>query len=116
MMDWAKMNRKKIFKEITEKMQDLFGNKLRKVILYGSYARREQDNESDIDFFVLVEDSEESLSQKKYKIAEIMTELSLSHNVLVSITEETLSRYNKYSDILPFYRNVNNEGVEIYGR
>lgn len=96
-------------------MLHLFGEKLKKVILYGSYAKRLQQDESDIDFFILVDDSEENLREKKYRIAEIMTQLSLDYDILVSITEETYNRYKEYSTIIPFYKNIAKDGIEIYG-
>ena len=109
------MDREKLFLEINENMKSLFGSKLRKVILYGSYARNKQNKDSDIDFFILVDDTEENLINNRYRIADIMTELSLSYDLLVSITEETYNRYIEYLDILPFYKNISKEGIEIYG-
>lgn len=109
------MNPRKLFSEINESMIDLFGDKLRKIILYGSYARSKQTKESDMDFLVLVDDTEENLRKNRYQIAEIMTRLSLTYDVLVSITEEAYNRYNDYSEILPFYRNIRQEGIVIYG-
>ena len=110
------MNREKLFSELNENMSKLFGDKLRKIILYGSYAKSEQNKESDIDFIVLVDDTEENLRKNKYRIADIMSTLSLNYNILVSITEETYNRYMEYLEILPFYKNISEEGIEIYGK
>ncbi len=110
------MNKEKLFSELNENMVNLFGDKLKKIILYGSYARNKQHKESDIDFIILVDDTESNLRDNKYRIADIMAELSLQYNILVSITEETYSRYTEYSEILPFFKNVNEEGIEIYAR
>lgn len=109
------MNQKKLFSEINSSMVNLFGNKLKKVVLYGSYARNKQNKTSDIDFFVLVDDTEENLGKMKYHIADIMSKLSLNYDILVSITEETYQRYMYYSDVSPFYRNIRQEGIAIYG-
>lgn len=110
------MNRKKLFSEINENMANIFGDKLRRIILYGSYAKNKQNKESDIDFFVLVDDTEENLRNNKYRIADIMAKLSLNYDILVSITEETYNRYRDYLEILPFYKKINEEGIEIYGK
>lgn len=109
------MNRQQLFSELNERLQELFGDKLRKIILYGSYAKKRQTDESDIDFIVLVDDTEKNLRNYKYHIAEIMTELSLNYDILVSITEETYSRYEEYMEILPFFSSIRKEGVVIYG-
>ncbi|HEX9975247.1 MAG TPA: nucleotidyltransferase domain-containing protein [bacterium] len=109
------MDRRRLFSEINKNMTALFGSKLKKILLYGSYAKNKQTKESDIDFFVLVDDTEENLRKNRYQIADVMTQLSLNYDVLVSITEETLNRYMEYSEILPFYKNIKKEGVVIYG-
>ena len=109
------MERKKLYSEIQQDLKNLFGNRLKKIILYGSYAKNKQTKESDIDFFVLVDETEENLRKNRYQIADVMTKLSLNHDVLVSITEDTLNRFMEYSEILPFYKNIKDEGITIYG-
>ncbi len=109
------MDKRKLFSDINNDMMKLFGKNLKKIILYGSYAKNKQNKESDIDFIVLVDDTEDNLRNSKYQIADIMSKLSLNHNILVSITEETLSRYLELSQYLPFYQNIHKEGIEIYG-
>ncbi len=103
-----------MFVDVNRSMSGLFGDKLKKIILYGSYAINKETDESDIDFFILVDDNDANLQKKRYKIADVMTELSLRYDVLVSITEETCRKYEKYSGILPFYKNIDKMGVEIY--
>lgn len=105
-----------ILSDVKEEILRLFGDKLRQLILYGSYARDEQDPESDIDIMILVDENESTLRKYNYKIADIMTDLSLKHDTFVSLTEETYNRYNEYLDVLPYFRNIYDEGVEIYGK
>ena len=109
------MEKVKLFSELNQNMKKLFGNKLQEIILFGSYAKNEQNAESDIDFFVLVNDTEENLEKVKYQIADIMNKLTLNFDILVSITEETTERFFKYLDIIPFYKTIKDEGVLIYG-
>ena len=50
----AKINiNKEIIDEITEALRDLLKNNLIKIVLYGSYARGDFNNLSDIDIFIL---------------------------------------------------------------
>ncbi len=109
------MNQRKLFSEMNRNLTMLFGDKLKKIILYGSYAKNRQTDESDIDFMVLVDESEDRLRKSKFPIADIMSESSLNHNILISITEETVHRYNELSQYLPFYKNISKEGIVIYG-
>lgn len=105
-----------ILSEVKEEILKLFGDKLEHLILYGSWARDEQDAESDIDIMILVDENEAALRGYRHKIVDIMTDLSLKHDTVISFTRETNRRYNEYLDVLPFYRNIYNEGIEIYGK
>lgn len=102
--------------EVTEEVLKIFGEKLRHLILYGSYARNEQDPESDIDIMILVDESEEETIVSRNIVRNIIADLSLKHDRLISVIEVPYKRFNEYLDVLPFYKNVYNEGVEIYGK
>ena len=102
--------------DVREETVKIFGDRLKQLILFGSYARDEQDPESDIDIMILVQETEKRLRTYKYIIADIMGELSLKYEKLISLIEVPYNRYTRYLDVLPFYRNVHDEGVEIYGR
>lgn len=105
-----------ILVDVKAEVIKLFGEKLRQLILFGSYARNEQDPESDIDIMILAEESEEELRKNRPLVANIIAELSMKHEKLISLTQVPYTRYHEYLDILPFYRNVYDEGVEIYGK
>lgn len=94
----------------------LFGDTLRYLVLFGSYARQQQDPESDIDIIILADENEEELRKKREKVADIMAELSMKYDRLISITQVPYKRYEEYLDVLPFYKTVSEEGIEIYGR
>ena len=42
-------------KDLSEKAKEVYGDKLMEVILYGSCARGEFDNESDVDVMILLD-------------------------------------------------------------
>lgn len=107
---------REILSDVETETRKLFGRKLKQLILYGSYAREQQDLESDIDIMILVDESEKSLRKYNYKIADLMTHLSLKYDTFISLTDETYSRYTEYLDVLPFFRNIADEGIEIYGQ
>lgn len=105
-----------ILTEVKESMFKIFGVKLRKVILFGSYARNEADKESDVDILLLIDDEQENIKRYHDSIVDTMVELSLKYGLVVSITEQEYKQYMKYITFVPFYANVNNEGVEFYVR
>jgi predicted nucleotidyltransferase len=105
-----------ILHDVKEEIQQLFGDKLRSLILYGSYARNAQDPESDIDIMIMVDESEDGLRKYRYLIADVMGELTIRYGKLISLTEVTYNRYIDFLEVLPFYKNINEEGIEIYGK
>ncbi len=106
----------KILGDVEHEIRQLFGDKLKGLILYGSYARNEQVPESDIDIMILVDDNEEGLRNYRYLIADIMGELTIKYGKLISLAEVTYNRFVDFLEVLPFYKNIKEEGVEIYGK
>lgn len=103
-----------IMNEIVAEMQTLFGSTLRQVILFGSYARGEQDEYSDMDIMVLVDIDDNALKQYNSRIAKLMTDISIRYGVLPSIIDKNYQHFQKWVPYLPFYRNVKAEGIEFY--
>lgn len=109
-------NIKGVLNEVQAQMLMLFGSRLKKIILFGSYARNEADNESDIDILLLIDEDKCSLKQYHDRIVDIVVELSLKYGVVLSILEQEYQQFNKYTEFVPFYANVENEGIELYVR
>ncbi len=102
-----------IIEKIALLSKETFGDKLEATILYGSYARGEQNNESDIDIMVLVNIPREKLSTYKKPFILLSSELGLIHDVVVTVTLKDTETFNKYLDAVPFYANVKREGIKI---
>jgi len=104
----------KITKEVATKAQEILGNRLREVILYGSYARGDFDDESDIDIMVLADVKESELYELGKMLSEISSDICIETGEVVCILINNKSLFEERLPILPFYRNVVNEGVRIY--
>lgn len=106
-----KLNR--LLPEIEKKIRDLFGEKVLKIILFGSYARGDYDPESDVDIFVLLKDND---LRKYRKIrVKVITEFLGKHDILLSIRLSNEDTFKRYKEISPFYQNVMREGISLYG-
>ncbi len=106
---------KALLEEVKERTTTLIGDKLKQIILFGSIARGEEKQGSDIDIMLLIDESREEIEKYGEDILDIMTDLSLKYDVVLSILEVSVQDYNKYKEFVPFYENVSYEGVEIYG-
>ena len=101
-----------IISRIASFSKELFGDKFKNIILYGSYARGDYDEESDIDIMIMVDMDREELAGYRSKINKFCTDLDLEYNVLLSSKLQSESFFNEWKTELPFYRNIVSEGVK----
>lgn len=104
-----------VLEDIKREISTSLGDELKEIILYGSYARNEQTADSDIDIIVLLDEDTGDMSFIRQKLADIKVDLSLKHEVVISIIIKTYNQYVRNRDFVPFYSTVDKEGVEIYG-
>ncbi|MCH5190709.1 MAG: nucleotidyltransferase domain-containing protein [Oscillospiraceae bacterium] len=102
-----------ITESIAKLAKEIFGDKLRSVILYGSYARGDYDDESDIDIMILVDIPREEIHLYDDPFVLLASDLGLEYNILVSPYIKDTETFDKYFDVMPFYQNVQEEGVLI---
>jgi uncharacterized protein len=60
-----------IAKEYKAALQELYGNDLAELVLFGSYARGDQHDESDVDFAVVFLDNHPRTLEDKMKISSL---------------------------------------------
>ena len=102
-----------ITKEVAKLSADILKDKLDSVILYGSYARGDFDEESDIDMMILADVPVAECWQYTQTIADKMTDMELLYNIIISVHVVSSAVFNQYMNDLPFYRNVDREGIRI---
>ena len=105
----------KIIKKFILEVSNLIGGRLKKVILYGSYARGDYDKNSDIDIMILTDFNDEELAEYRFKIREIACDLELENDIVISPVVRNIEKYNDRINIIPFYMNVQKEGVVLHG-
>ena len=104
--------------EFSKGIRALIGDKLDSIILYGSYARGEQDKNgepSDIDIMVLVNSPENELKEIQKKVLDYSFDLNIKYNILISPIVENVDVYNHRRGFMAFYKNVQKDGVLING-
>ena len=84
---------------------------------YSTDNRPDFDNDldSDIDILVVVSVSKEKLYGLKKILWKITNKISLEHDEVVSLLVSTEDEYLTMANEL-FYRNVEKDGIELYGR
>lgn len=102
-----------ILQAIYEKSAKEFGDKLDAVILYGSYARGDYTEESDIDVMVMVDMDKLELQRHRWEMSGLTSDLSLEHGVTVSLHLQDRATFERFREDLPFYMNVIKDGISF---
>ena len=97
--------------EVYRECSKIYPWDIQDAFLYGSYARGDYDAESDIDVLLTVKADGEDIAQYRDMLAEISSDLSLKHAVTISITAKPLEQFLRYSEVVPFYKNVLQQGI-----
>ena len=103
-----------ITQSATEQAQEVFGDTLRNVILYGSYARGDFEEWSDVDMMILA-DVDDMIGKKlQAMLLKRLGDLNHHMNLLLSILVVPFERFEYFKDYMPFYSNVQKDGVWLY--
>lgn len=105
-----------VTKEVIDQVLELLSDDVYKIYLYGSYARGDFTFESDVDIMIILNCDKETVKSYRKQISILASRIGLKNDIEVSLLLRDKESFEKGQDILPFYRNVANEGVEIYGR
>jgi len=95
--------------------KNLFAAKLDKVILYGSYARGDFDEESDIDVMIVVDMNEANLRHYEALFTEFSSNESLENEALIVPLLCDKTCFEAQIKYVPFMQNVNTKGKVVYG-
>lgn len=104
-----------ITKEIVDEVIQLLEDNVYKIVLYGSYARGDFTKESDIDILILLNCAKEQVMQYRKQISRLSSRIGLKNDIEISLLLRDRETFERGENILPFYRNIKEEGVEIYG-
>ncbi|MCM1143101.1 MAG: nucleotidyltransferase domain-containing protein [Blautia sp.] len=119
--NWIKelaLNSKTIEKvklEATEMVKLLMGKDLMEVILYGSCARGNYEDDSDIDIALLTKCNR--IEAKKYNdsLAQISTELAMKYFVIINFVSLPYNEFIEKRTWYGYFKNIDVEGEVLYG-
>ncbi|MCL2201366.1 MAG: nucleotidyltransferase domain-containing protein [Oscillospiraceae bacterium] len=100
--------------ELSRNTQNIVGSRLRKIIIYGSYARGDYKDYSDLDIMVLADVDESEHKALENAIDRTASDIGLEHDIIISVMLNNENLFMSRLPISPFYRNVISEGIEIY--
>lgn len=99
---------------LSDEIASICGENLSEMILYGSYARGEQTEESDIDIALLVN----RIPSKD--VLNSIINAAVAHEIecgkVFSLVDIEIDKYIKWKNVMPFYRNIEKEGISLWKR
>ena len=95
-----------ILGEVCRTCNRVFEKKISDAWLYESYARGDYDKDSDVDILLTVDVETEELPPYRRALSHVRGQLSLKHDVLVSVNVEPEGRFRKNRNAMPYYQNV----------
>lgn len=96
-----------------DEAKKLYGIKLREIVLYGSCARGDFMQDSDIDILVLLDVPQEEISNERKRMLETADRLDLDYDVVLAPVFLNDALYRQYLPVSVFYQNIQREGVKI---
>ena len=104
-------NTKILLEQYTEILQKIYGNHLRRVILYGSYARGDYTKDSDIDIMILLDMSDMDIKQYRHDLSGETFEFNMDHDLDIKPIAKSEIHFHMWSNM--FQQNIRNNQSKI---
>ena len=90
----------------------IYGNAVESIILYGSTARGTREEDSDVDIAVILR--ADTTKEMYEKMLDVVVDLELSCGKVLSVIRIDAERFAQWKETLPFYQNIQKEGVILW--
>lgn len=98
--------------ELVRGLTDIFQDSISMIILYGSAARNEATDESDIDIAIIVKNQIDY--EAKQRFFSWTADLDMRYDRVFSIVDIQEANLEKWERVLPFYQNIRKEGIVLW--
>ena len=98
--------------ELVQGLTDIFRNNISMIILYGSVARGDATQESDIDIAIIVRSQMDDAAKRRF--LSWTADMDIRYERVFSIVDIQETNMKKWEDVLPFYKNVKKEGIILW--
>jgi predicted nucleotidyltransferase len=99
-----------IITELRQELTKLYGDQLKKLILYGSQARGDANEDSDIDLMIVLTNLT-SPGDEIFRMGKIKNQLDLKYDQLISIFP--ISEKDFSDKKTPLLENIRREGISL---
>lgn len=105
----------KLMEQYIVEIKKIYGTHLRKIILFGSYARGDFKSDSDVDIMILLDMSDLDLKAYSRQLSYMTYDFNLDNDLDIKPIAKSEEHFRKWVSNYPFYANIHKEGVVLYG-
>ena len=98
--------------DLIDGLRQIFQGDISQIILYGSVARNEATVDSDIDIAIILTTKLDA--QKRDAFISWASDMDMKYERVFSIIDIDKKLYDEWSDVLPFYHNIQKEGISLW--
>lgn len=98
--------------ELIRGLTNIFQKSISMIILYGSVARNEATDESDIDIAIIIKKQMDDRTKRQF--ISWVADMDIRYERVFSIVDIQESNMKKWENTLPFYQNVRKEGIVLW--
>ena len=109
----AMANMDEICRRVVAAYRRAYGDAIEAIYLYGSYARGDYDEDSDIDFAAIVKDDTQNLSKKRNQVWTEANDIDLEFDIVSSPMIISSKVFEEYKHEGGYYGNIFKEGIRL---
>lgn len=98
-----------------QQLKLIYGESLKKIVVYGSYARGDYNKDSDIDIMILLDVSDMEIKEYRHQLSYMTYDFNEEYELDIKPIAKSEEHFTKWVDNYPFYYNARKEGVNLYG-
>lgn len=102
-----------LLKEYRQAIAEILGNRLSRMVLYGSYARGDFKQDSDIDIMILADVPPEEISGYADKIYDITYDFEIQYGMEINPSVQSRKIYEQWKNVYLFFMNIEKDGVPV---
>ncbi|MDE6606723.1 MAG: nucleotidyltransferase domain-containing protein [Lachnospiraceae bacterium] len=95
-----------------EAIVQILGNRLKRMILYGSYARGDFGQDSDLDIMILADIQPGETGSYSDRIYDVTYDFEVQYGMEINPSIQSIQTYEQWKNVYPFFMNIEKEGVD----
>ena len=101
-----------ILSKYVNELEKIYGTYLKSVILFGSFARGDFSEDSDI--MILLDLDDTIIKKYRHELSGMTYDFNMDYNIDIKPIAKSKEHFEQWIDVYPFYKNVKKDGVQLF--